>query len=317
MASLAVIFSHAYPVLGLGTDPLWHFSREEMTAGGLAVTLFFFASGYFVTNSLVNRNGKHFFRSRLVRLYPAFAVVILMSVFVLGLFTTTLSPGDYLTCAGTWKYLLYLLMIPQYQLPGVFTGHPISLVNGSLWTMVLETLCYLGLFMAWKLRLLEKRKMLIISVLLSLAAIVVFGLKWPLLSPYADYLRPAFLFAAGVIFRLWRDRIPVGWPVAAISGGLFCLLLFFGMGNLGAVFCLPLFFSQLIFSGRQVPEWAGRPGEISYSLYLVAFPVQQLWAGWAPQTGVPAHVLLSAVSAAGLALLLYYGVEKRFAERFA
>ena len=46
-AAILVIVSHAWPILGRGTDPLWDLSKEQMTFGGFAVAMFFFASGFF------------------------------------------------------------------------------------------------------------------------------------------------------------------------------------------------------------------------------------------------------------------------------
>ena len=148
IAAVLVVFSHAYGVLGLGPDPLEQLSGGQVSFGGLAVALFLFASGFFVSRSLRQKSGRQFFRSRMVRLYPAFAVVILLSVFVLGPLATTLSAGAYFSSPGTWSYLLYLVMVPRYFLPGVFEANPVSHVNASLWTMILEALCYLALFIA-------------------------------------------------------------------------------------------------------------------------------------------------------------------------
>ena len=312
IAAVLVIVSHAWPVLGRGTDPLWSLSREQMTFGGLAVALFFFASGFFVTGSMIKKNGKKFFPSRFIRLWPAFAAVILLSAFLLGPLVTNLSAGAYFSSPETWSYLLYLVMVPRYSLPGVFTSNPVSLVNGSLWTMVLEVICYIALFCVWKLKLLQQRFLRWLIIAYILCALIIFGLQPAFLAAYRDYLRPVFLFASGVLFCLLRDRIPLNWKAGVCSGLLFLLLFILGYGNLALVLVFPLLISQLIFTSRQVPSALGRLGDWSYALYLVAFPIQQLWVLWFPHSGIALHILLSVLCSFVAALGLYYGVESRF-----
>ena len=312
LCAVLVIFSHAYGVFGRGSDPLERLSGGQLSFGGLAVALFLFASGFFVTKSLMNRNGKQFFRSRFLRLWPAFAAVILLSGFLLGPLTTALPAGSYFASAQTWQYLLFLLLIPRYQLPGVFMDHPLTHVNASLWTMLLGALCYLALFLAWKLKLLQKRFTVWYLGAYVLCAAVVFGLQPAAIAVYSSYLRPVFFFAAGILFRLNRDRIPLNLKTGLISGGLFVLLFALGRANLAMVLCFPWLLALMTFSSRQLPALAGRTGDYSYALYLCAFPLQQLWYSWFPQSGIALHVLLVTASSVLIVLPLHYGIEKRF-----
>ena len=312
VAAVLVIVSHTWPVLGRGIDPLWFLSHEQMTFGGLAVAIFFFSSGFFVTRSMLSKNGKRFFRSRLIRLYPAFAAVILLSTFVLGPLVTQLPAGSYFSAMETWSYLLYLVMIPHYQLPGVFSANPISLVNGSLWTMILEVFCYISLFFAWKIKLLQKRFLRWQIIAYILCALVIFGLQPDCFAVLRDYLRPVFLFISGIFFCFLQDRIPLGWSIGACSSLLFLGLFILGYGNLALVLLFPLILSQLVFSPHQVSPALGHLGDWSYALYLVAFPIQQLCVMLYPQSGIALHVALSVLCSFPVALCLYYGVEKRF-----
>ena len=60
-------------------------SRGQMSFGGFAVAIFFFASGFYVTKSLLaKKTGKQYFKARIERLYPAFFVALLLTAFVLG-----------------------------------------------------------------------------------------------------------------------------------------------------------------------------------------------------------------------------------------
>lgn len=77
--------------------------------------------------------------------FPGLAVVILLSVFVMGPIVTSLPLGDYFADAGTWKYLSLIVLAPiSNVLPGVFDANPLPYaVNGSLWTLRYEFLAYL------------------------------------------------------------------------------------------------------------------------------------------------------------------------------
>ncbi len=53
IAAVLVVFSHAYGITGHGDDPMMWLSRGQMSFGGFAVAIFFFASGFYVTKSLL------------------------------------------------------------------------------------------------------------------------------------------------------------------------------------------------------------------------------------------------------------------------
>ena len=140
IAAILVIYSHAFIITGKSGEPLGCISSGEISLSSLAVALFFFASGFFVTKSLMkDGTGKKYWLKRIVRIYPAFIVIILLTAFVLGPVVTEYSLASYFQSKSLYSYLLYLCMIPKYELPGVFTHNPVSIVNGSLWTCLLYT----------------------------------------------------------------------------------------------------------------------------------------------------------------------------------
>src|SRR4029077_12307996 len=106
LAATAVLISHAY-VLSLGpgtTEPLTNFLG--MSLGELAVVTFFVISGFFVSQSFDRkRSFVDFWVARVLRIYPALMLVLLLTVFVLGPFFTTVSITSYCSDPVTLAYL--------------------------------------------------------------------------------------------------------------------------------------------------------------------------------------------------------------------
>lgn len=311
IAAVLVVFSHAYGITGHGDDPMMWLSRGQMSFGGFAVAIFFFASGFYVTKSLLaKKTGKQYFKARIERLYPAFFVALFLTAFVLGPIVSDCSVGTYFTSAQTYTYFLYLLMIPKYTLPGVFAHNPVQfIVNASLWTMVLEVICYIGLFVAYKLHLLEKKNLKKINILVLLAIAVVFGVKPQMIYQFHTYLRPLFIFIIGMEMYVFRDSIRMDW-----KWGLGCLVLavpLFALGysDLFMISGFVYLLSLVVFSQKQISEKIGKLGNYSYAMYLTAFPIQQTLVCYMPGMSVLANTALTFVINVLAAALIYHLVE--------
>src|SRR6185312_5817647 len=88
-----------------------------------------------------------------LRIFPALFVMLIVTVFGLGLCWTRLSAAEYLGDPRTYQYLArssVLLFGVGDSLPGVFETNPWpGVVNGSLWTMPFELWMYILLGFAW------------------------------------------------------------------------------------------------------------------------------------------------------------------------
>ena len=310
IAAILVIFSHAYPILGLGADPLSRLCKGQMNLGALAITVFFFASGFYVAKSICTKGCRGFFKNRLIRIYPAFAFVVLITAFVAGPILSTLKAGEYFSSKETWSYLLYLFMIPVYKLPGVFEKNAIYTVNGSLWTLILEVILYVAIFIAVFAKLTERKKWVAINIFFFALMILIFGVKLPILHRFASYLRPAFLFLAGADFYMLRDRIVLDCGLAIIAFIVGVALTFVGFMSIAAILCLPYIFSVLIFSKRQLPKFFEKTGNYSYAMYLTAFPIQQTLAQLRPGMNAFVHSLLASAVAFAFSVIIFHVIEK-------
>jgi peptidoglycan/LPS O-acetylase OafA/YrhL len=224
-----VVFSHSFALLS-GTDatePLYRLTRGQIASGELAVDGFFILSGFLVTHSWVKVPSMvEFFRKRISRIYPGFAVVTVLS-------TLFLVPVAYEIPFGSFppglpgREAVSLLTLRAYEPPGAFPGNAVHAMNGSLWSIPIEAWCYVGVVALGLLGVIRNRKGVAIllagSLVLSLAFLVwnlnpglkfvgaIFG--WPRL-----WVRMLPYFLSGMAFYLYRDRIRYTLRGALIAG---------------------------------------------------------------------------------------------------
>ena len=311
IAAIAVIFSHAYSIVNVQMrDPLSRLTRGQLSFGGLSVAIFFFASGFYVTKSLCNkRRAGVYWKSRLVKIYPSFITVMILTVFLMGPLVSTLSIAEYFSSIETYSYLLYLVLLPRYRLPGVFIGNKTSIVNGSLWTLILEIICYICLFVVYKLKLLEKGKLRTVNFLLAICIIIAFGIQPDSIFAYHNYLRPLFVFIMGMEYYIFRDKIVMSIKYALLLFGIGILLCVFNRIDLFMVCIFPYLLSVVIFADKQVGEKIGRLGNYSYGIYLTAFPIQQLLVQYCPEIGIIGDTMITILFSFILGLIIYRFIE--------
>ena len=265
LAAAMVIHHHVYPLSGR-TAPSFFFADY----GALGVGIFFVISGYLVSGSLArSATLGDYIKKRLLRIEPGLIVSLLVTALALGATVTTLPLAQYLTSPQLWLYVAKntLLYPVEYTLPGVFAANPFpAVVNGSLWTLRLEFSCYLALAALAAVKLLRPRVVTVL-VLIAAAGLVALHLIWP---PEAGWLRLAdvavlngFLFLGGVWLHL-HGKPPPWWVVAASL-----LLLATPLWALG----LP---AVVLGLGRLAAPKL--PADLSYGLYIYAFPLQQVLA---------------------------------------
>ena len=326
ICAILVIVGHANPITGTGVDILTEYTGGECSFGGLAVGVFFFFSGLYVTKSLSKTvNLRTYLAKRVERIFPQLAVVILISAFVLGPILTSLPVGTYFLSLGTYTYLLNAILIPIHNLPGVFEGLPYQTVNGPLWTLPVEFACYL---MLWGISLLlvlitkykdQKNLSRIVDsrafrVMLGVAIAIVFAgfivVFYVLKNEFLiSVVRPVVIFIEGSLFYQYRDKIKVNWIAGlgmilllALSGAV-------GLFSIGMILLLPYITVSLTLGLPQIKaDWT--MFKISYEMYLLGWPIQQIvlliFKG-----SMPAHinVILTVPFDILLAYILYKSVD--------
>lgn len=325
-AALAVLFAHGDFLYRLHLPVPF----PGHSLGSLAVYVFFFISGYLVCQSWHREPAwKAFWIKRLARVFPGLVVAVAFSVFVLGWAVTTLPSAAYWQAPGMWlNFVNNAAGLATVQtLPGVFESNPFAqAVNGSLWTIRYELAMYAVLSaLSWVLR---GRRWVYPAMVLVLAGL------WPLARSagwdaaleagggpvaqvfrWSDFCGFGVPFFAGSTLAAYAVR-PQRWMAAA------ALLALAGALSLDSALLRQLAVWVLMVCGTFYLAHAGmaatqasvhrRRIDLSYGVYIYAFPIQQamtalcLARGWS----LAVCLLLSLMAVLLLAALSWFGVEQ-------
>ncbi|WP_379137401.1 acyltransferase family protein [Paenibacillus sp. sgz500958] len=315
-AASAVIFSHAYP-LSWGNDnnePLFMLSGGQVTIGRIAVAIFFIISGFLITQSYDrSKSFVSFAKARILRIFPGLLFVLLLSAFVLGPLVSSKSVSAYFADPGTMHYLKNIFLHPMiYPLPGVFdTTVYQGAVNGSLWTLEFEFLCYILVAVLGLLRLLRKEIVLIFAVGVFLAPHLPFLVNRYYFTTNTS-LELIRYFSMGMLFYSFRKYIPLHKYLAWLSTAMILISLAFPshfklvFTVFGTYLIMYLAFKPTV----RIRDFA-KKGDFSYGIYIYAFPVQQ-FISYCFGTGItPARsMLFSFPLALAFAVLSWHLVER-------
>jgi peptidoglycan/LPS O-acetylase OafA/YrhL len=291
-AATLVIFSHSYPIAGVATEPIAAWTGYQ-TGGALAVFIFFSMSGFLISKSWSERPKLlDYAQKRFLRIMPGFIAATLFAMVVVGPLATNLPWKDYFRRSETWSYLNNVFMYKlSYFLPGVFETNPYKhAVNGSLWSLPIEVYMYLAVPMLGTLGVFlgGARRMLLLALTTLLVAI-----DWHIVSkpehatfvwcyiPMASALSCAIYFAIGAIYYTYRHTIPLTNDLAGLAFVVAVVSFRTPFVKLALLLAIP----YLVFWVAYTQSWlwnAGKRGDVSYGLYIYAFPVQQLIAQWVP-----------------------------------
>ncbi|MEL6360391.1 MAG: acyltransferase [Pseudomonadota bacterium] len=287
---------------------------------------FFAVSGFLVIQSLERTASiRTFLAFRFLRIFPALAVVVLVSALVLGALLTSLPLQEYYSHPDFFSYFANIAFISKFELPGVFQTTPEAGVNGSLWTIPFEMQAYVILAALSLVGLLRFR--FILPVILFAGAVVV-GL-YSSLDRTGDFIsisvQMAFegpvktrrivllCFLAGVTLYIFRKEIPYRLDFAIISAVMsFICLRYPATSGMAPIFIAYL----VIWLGLQHPPRTNfiQSGDYSYGTYLVGAPIQQTVYTLALGVGWRMHWLENLIISLPIILLLAVG-SWRFVEK--
>jgi peptidoglycan/LPS O-acetylase OafA/YrhL len=326
-----VIYSHGFGLGGFGggNEPLVALSGNAWSFGGLAVCGFFFLSGFLVTRSYEGlRSLPRFLWHRVVRIFPGYWVCLLVSVF---LFAPSLYFAAHGSLAGYWTapdpgnpltYLTrnYSLDVFQFQIADLFTANVFPHVfNGSIWTLGNEFRAYLTLAILGVLGVLTSRRAIVLAVLVVLWVASIFVTSTTGLLEQHRLLFGVFegsyafeemfvYFFAGSVAYLYREQIPIRTSFFVI-----CLIATFAILPLPwfRVFMpLALCYTTLWLMCRLPLRNVDRRADLSYGIYIYAFPVQQMLTMFhANRFGLTAYFALSLLVTAPLAAASWFAIE--------
>lgn len=321
LAALCVLVSHQHALSGLPEPTVLH--AESL--GGLGVIVFFSISGFLVAQSWeADAHVGRFAARRLLRIWPGLAVVTLLTALVLGPWVSSLSPQQYFSQAELRGFAWNLVFDLHNQLPLQFTGSALpAAVNSSLWTIPLELKCYLALAAVGFVGMLRYRGLL--TALTTLAALLTYLVGEPIYRKHPELLQLrvdqvyllhfGLYFFAGASLRQLRFDSLSRWTLLLAVAGMWLfggVALALGKPLLTLWLVIPI---SVVLAGQASTPFlrrAGRFGDLSYGLYIYAFPVQQTLL-WQLKDSLSWGVLLALTIAttATLAFASWHLVEKR------
>ncbi len=252
---------------------------------------FFALSGFLIYGSYLRKQDvKTYLISRARRILPAYWITVLFFAIVLA-GVSTLSPGAYFGSGEFWRYLVSNLAFANFlqpTLPGVFDTLSQPAVNGSLWTMKVEWCLYITppivVWLIYKLRT-SPMKMFAAIFLLSCAIRVILLYQYSITGSETYYILSRQFFGQLAYFYVgvmcyYSFDLMMRHRIATLLVALSALALS-AYVPYGRYVLHPLGMSVLVIWVSMVGKWGtweGKRDNISYNIYLIHFPVIQLYA---------------------------------------
>lgn len=306
VAALAVIYGHAYPIVGSGDADLYLKLVGNKFIGGVAVDIFFVISGLLIASSLEHGSLRRFAWARVLRIFPALVVCTALCAFVLGPLLTTAPHyfGDeqafryFINNATNWR--------TEYFLPGVFASNPDKAINGSLWSLPVEFRMYGIFFLLGALGLMRKGRYAAVAIGLVLAGLALFP-RYPALQQYENWLTTGAFFIAGGFAWVYRDGLKLSiWGVVAALA--LCAV---AMGSPGFKYAYSVALVYVVLYVAYVPKLPKIRGrDISYGVYLYGWPAQQLLVYWMPGMHPLINAFLGMLVASALGFASWELIER-------
>lgn len=278
LASLVIIGHSPDLVIGSDSGEPSTMMLGAISLGELAVDGFFLLSGYLILQSWHSQpNAWSFLKKRVLRIYPGYLAAGLICAFLVG--PLGASPSQYFASMDFGALLGSLLLLQVPAVPEVFSGQPNPGINGSMWTISREFMCYLLVLALGVVGALRVR-----HFWLGLTAAVLAALVFLKLSYLPSHgLRLWSFFLAGGCYYLYRERVCYDWRLALILASInaICLLSWrLSELALATVGGYVLFY----LAGKRFHVLSGfnRFPDVSYGVYLYGWPIQKLLVWYFP-----------------------------------
>ena len=322
-ACLFVFTGHMGRILGTEPPAFSGYVLHEM-----GVAILFMLAGYLVTESwLKDPDLLRYGIRRFLRLWPPFAVMVLIMTFIAGPLVSGLGFSAYFQ---SWyiAYLNNLRLYITYSLPGVFTDLPVpNTVNGSIWTMPVEAAMYVitPLIAALlHMRRRSERSFMAAAVLTAMFLMldlyfIAFMRGTQVVFYRTDLISAHHLglsYMTGILFTYPQIKKRLNIQKAIVGMGV---LLMISRASAPLVYLfMDLFVPYFVFSFalEQEPVFRGygRKVDLSYGIYLYGFYFQQLTMQYMRRNemnmGYMPVLIISFLPTVLAAFVSYYLVEK-------
>ena len=317
VAASSVLFSHSYALTGHMLDePLVVASGQRTDAATIGVVVFFAISGFLIAQSLARRRTLYAYAvARAQRILPGLMLAKLFCVLVIGWYATSLASAAYWAHADTWRFLFGCPYFDiRDRLPGVFENNPYPLaVNGSLWTIPVETWCYVGAAVVAAATLMWRPLAFTLAGVASVIAYTRFPQliqSWMPAGGGGTVPALMFTFLFGAWLNVCRRHVPASLTLAIVV--LVLIVVLPDVRHSASLYYPGIAYVALVLAYHPRLRWRAylRVGDYSYGTYVLAFPVQQFIIWRFGITQPPLVFALTLVVTVALAIVSWHAVEK-------
>ena len=200
-----VIVGHVPRLSGQGSDP----ALGVVKLGVVAVGGFFAISGYLVTNSRLHNSGGTYMLRRLARIYPGYLLCLVITAFPLAWIVSVQRGGWNLREAVEAVVFNSTLVTVHGTVGATLAGAPDPTTwNGSLWTLPLELLCYIGIALTLMVSA-ARQHLRKLSVAAFVGLVVISTLSAIHSNQISGVLYVMTFFSCGVMLYAWRSSIRI------------------------------------------------------------------------------------------------------------
>ncbi len=318
--AIFVIISHSFVLSGsVSLDWLAQISNNQTSFSNIGVAGFFALSGYLVMQSLSRSTTlTEYFLKRFLRIYPALIVLLIVTV-VLAPFVYNGSLLNYLGNMSTWTYVPFNLSLfkMQYAINGVFENNPFkSVINGSLCTLPYEMLFYVLLASLYFFKNKATRISILSIVFCSAMLVKIFLHPYFISHGYPFFMRRIVDYSGGFIvgalLALFKIE-KINYKGFLIIGSIvvWIISIQFNFYFWTQYFVLPL--TVILIGTSSIPilrNAKSKIGDLSYGVYIYAFPVQQTLMHFFKLSYLPL-MLWGTIVTLPFAFLSWHLVEKK------
>lgn len=285
-----VIFWHTFPIRG--HLPSVRAVLQLLLCVG--VDGFFAISGFLITASwMSNPRLRAYLAARALRILPGFYVCLIVTAFVFAPLSVAIqggSPARLLFSFAPVEYVLKNSAVMWLKFDVGGTPHDIpnaGVWNASLWSLFWEVMCYLAVAAIGVAGLANRRWVSPAILVVAMIGAVqmppvtfpeVFNRPEGNMATALIFLacRTAIMFSAGALLYQWRDVIPARWSLVAVS--VVIVLLAGQLPDYRVVAAVPLAYAVVVSGSLLHSRRLRLRTDLSYGMYIYAYPTQQLLA---------------------------------------
>jgi peptidoglycan/LPS O-acetylase OafA/YrhL len=287
LLAIAVVFHHSLVLTG-HSAVTYLGKLGGIDLGTLGVAGFFAISGFLLFGSTRRLTSHQFVIHRVFRLFPGLWVCLTICAFAIVPFANRMSAYEssfnfFTTQDSSLSYSISnsILFVFQDSIGTVFgqNTYPLA-VNGSLWTLAPEFICYMGLLVV----AITSRRNLKIQFGLILFALLVFSTIWMGSQSqkneiYSQIVNPAsglaIAFCTGSLLAILLGYFPIRPGIIPSLIGLAMWTAIGANGPLSLIILSILIVSLGIGVTSKPLVKIGRDVDLSYGIYLYHFPITQ------------------------------------------